>query len=178
MRIRPILLGWWTISVLFFQRFKGNDFSGWKYFFSPYSVVRAKCSSLSWNGKGWLESGSLIDVCGGQLSIGHNVFFNRYVQVVVKDRVTIGDNCIIANNVSIFDHDHKTTGIPYCNQGFDSAAISIGNNVWLGSGVTVLKGVDIGDNAVIAAGAVVTKSVPCGELWGGVPAKFIKDLKV
>jgi acetyltransferase-like isoleucine patch superfamily enzyme len=97
---------------------------------------------------------------------------------VVKDRVTIGDNCIIANNVSIFDHDHKTTDIPYCNQGFDSAAISIGNNVWLGSGVTVLKGVDIGDNAVIAAGAVVTRSVPCGELLGGVPAKFIKDLKV
>ena len=49
--------------------------------------------------------------------------------------------------------------------------VIIGNNVWLGSNVKVLKGVSIGDNSIISAGSVVTKSVP-----GGIPAKVIKDI--
>lgn len=178
MKIRPIMYGWNTLLKLLFLKMN-HSFHGWKYFLSPTSSIRVSGGGrISWLGKGWLDSQSLIDVCGGKLSIGNNVFINRNVQVVVMNYVRVGDNCIVANNVSIYDHDHKTTDIPFCNQGFDTDAISIGNNVWLGSGVTVLKGVEIGDNAVIAAGAVVTKSVPCGELWGGVPAKFIKALNV
>lgn len=50
----------------------------------------------------------------------------------------------------------------------------IGNDVWIGSNVTILNGVEIGDGAVIAAGAVVTKDVGPYEIWGGVPAKFIR----
>ena len=52
--------------------------------------------------------------------------------------------------------------------------VIIGADCWLGSGVRVLKGVTIGEGAVIAAGSVVTKDVPPYEIWGGMPAKFIK----
>jgi acetyltransferase-like isoleucine patch superfamily enzyme len=57
--------------------------------------------------------------------------------------------------------------------------IHIGKGVWLCSNVTVLGPCNIGDNAVIAAGAVVTSNtiIPSGEIWGGVPAKFIKRIE-
>lgn len=55
-----------------------------------------------------------------------------------------------------------------------SQPVHIGNNVWLGSRVMVLKGVTIGDNAVVAAGGVVTKDVPANTLAGGVPAKVLR----
>ena len=54
--------------------------------------------------------------------------------------------------------------------------VIIGNNVWLGSNVKVLKGVSIGDNSIISAGSVVTKSVPENVIAGGIPAKVIKDI--
>jgi maltose O-acetyltransferase len=52
--------------------------------------------------------------------------------------------------------------------------VTIGRNVWVGSGCIILPGVTIGDNSVIAAGSVVTKDVPEGALMGGVPAKQIR----
>jgi acetyltransferase-like isoleucine patch superfamily enzyme len=54
------------------------------------------------------------------------------------------------------------------------AAIVIGGDVWLGANVIVLKGVTIGTGAIVAAGAVVNRSIAENQIWGGVPAKFIK----
>ena len=53
------------------------------------------------------------------------------------------------------------------------APIVVERDVWLGVNVVVLKGVRVGEGAIVGAGAVVTKSVPCGEIWGGVPARRI-----
>lgn len=52
--------------------------------------------------------------------------------------------------------------------------IKIGNDVWIGSHVLIMGGVNIGNGAIIAAGSVVTKSVPPYQIWGGVPAKYIR----
>lgn len=52
----------------------------------------------------------------------------------------------------------------------------IRDRVWIGANVIILRGVTIGDGAIIAAGAVVTRNVPSFEVWGGVPARFIKVL--
>jgi acetyltransferase-like isoleucine patch superfamily enzyme len=53
--------------------------------------------------------------------------------------------------------------------------VHIGNHVWIGMNVMILKGVTIGDGAIIAAGSVVNRDVPERCLAGGVPAKVIKE---
>lgn len=109
--------------------------------------------------------------------IGDRVFFNHNVSLTCLDEITIGDFCNIANNVVIVDHNHKfvNTGVI---EGYESSPIHIGNRVWIGANATILKGVNIGEGAIISAGAVVNKDVPPFEIWGGIPARKIKSLRM
>lgn len=128
-------------------------------------------------GRFLMSRGPLYIKCteGASLKIGDGVFFNHNCSITVAEKVEIGDKCNFANNLVIVDHDHKL-GEHGVVSGLESAAVKIGNNVWCGANVTVLRGVTIGDGAVIAAGAVVNKDVPAGEVWGGVPARCIRSL--
>lgn len=60
----------------------------------------------------------------------------------------------------------------------NSAPVVIGDNVFIGMDVLILKGVTIGEGAIVAARSVVSKSIPAGEVWGGNPAKFIRKKSV
>ena len=73
-------------------------------------------------------------------------------------------------------HNHNRIDIPMIQQGFeDDHEIIIGDDVWIGTNVTILSGVyKIGNHSIIAAGAVVTKDVPDYAIVGGVPAKIIR----
>ena len=81
--------------------------------------------------------------------------------------------------VVIRDQDHITEILSgkHQREEFYTAPVEIEENVWIASKATILKGVTIGKYSVIAASAVVTKDVPAYEVWGGVPAKFIKQIK-
>ncbi len=99
---------------------------------------------------------------GGEVSIGDNVFFNNGCTVCAKQKIVIGDGTIFGENVKIYDHNHNysKTDILIKHQGYTTAPIHIGNNCWIGSNVTILKGVTIGDHCVIGAGCVIFKDVP------------------
>ena len=103
---------------------------------------------------------------GGEVIIGNNVFFNNSCTVCAKQKIVIGDGTIFGENVKIYDHNHKYSSpdILIKHQGYTTAPIHIGNNCWIGSNVTILKGVSIGDNCVIGAGCVIYKDVPCNTL--------------
>jgi acetyltransferase-like isoleucine patch superfamily enzyme len=92
--------------------------------------------------------------------------------IAARERITIGDHCQIADNVTIRDHDHvHDASFSLRNREFACAPILIGDNVWIASKATIVAGVTVGDHALIAAGAVVTRDVAAGERVGGVPAK-------
>jgi len=107
-----------------------------------------------------------------------NCFIGRNCVVTAKESVTIMPGCFIAEMVVIRDQDHVLgSGLNHkLNDGFTTAPVCIGENVWVASKATVLKGVTVGAGAVVAASAVVNTNIPAGELWGGIPAKFIRKI--
>jgi len=109
----------------------------------------------------------------GDLHISSDTYINPNSLIFCRTKITIGSGCAISWNCEIVDDDmHEIISL----KGFNKAApIIIGNRVWIGSNCKILKGVTIGDNSIIAAGSIVTKNVPPNTLYGGVPAKLIKE---
>ena len=114
--------------------------------------------------------------CSGTLQIGERVIFGHHCTLGCKDRIEIGDDCLLAEMVSIRDHDHnfERLDVPIREQGATCAPVKIGRDVWLGAKVTVLKGVTIGDGAIIGANSVVTRDVPPLAIAVGSPARVMK----
>ena len=109
------------------------------------------------------------------INIGSRTFIGRCCEINCSSTVSIGNDCLIASNTSIVDvaHEILPAGQLLNSTCFDRPII-IEDDVWIGTHCVILNGVTIGKGSVIAAGAVVTKSVPSYEIWGGVPARFIK----
>lgn len=112
---------------------------------------------------------------GKNITIGKNVFINSGCKFQDQGGITIGDGTLIGHNVVLATVNHALE--PHMKRKNHYAPVCIGNNVWIGSNVTVLPGITIGDWAVIAAGAVVTKDVEAYTVVGGVPAKLIKRIE-
>ena len=114
-------------------------------------------------GKVLMRKGRFINISeNGLLVIGDNCFFNNYCSINCKNKIIIGDDCLFGEGVKIYDHNHKfyDTSLKIREQGYSCDEIKIGNNCWIGSNVTILKGVKIGNNVVIGANCLVYKSVP------------------
>jgi acetyltransferase-like isoleucine patch superfamily enzyme len=114
--------------------------------------------------------------CLGRLHIGARTIFGHHCTLAAKQEIYIGHDCLLAEMVSIRDHDHAFDDfdVPIREQGAACAPVRIGNNVWLAARVVVVKGVSIGDGAIIGAGAVVTRDIPAGAIAVGVPARVVK----
>lgn len=110
---------------------------------------------------------------GATLEIGKNTHING-VHIDSRNKILIGDNVRIAPYVLILDSDYHNVGDHFAEGKI--SPIIIGDNVWIASKSTILKGVRIGEGAVVAAGAVVTKDVPPYSVVAGVPAKVIKTI--
>ena len=112
----------------------------------------------------------------GRLSVGAGTIFGHHCTLVAMQDLEIGPDCLIANLVDIRDNDHCFADLntPIRSQGSSVAPVKIGRNVWLGTKVTVIKGVTIGDNAIVGANAVVTKDIPANAIAVGVPARVIR----
>lgn len=126
-----------------------------------------------------IDAGASVVVKSGSLEIGVDGFIGRGSVIVARDYISIGHNSLIAEYVTIRDQDHKIEGsAAFGLNGFVSAPIRIGNNVWIGAKATVLKGVTIGDNVVIGANSVVTYDIPSNSVAVGAPARVIRTIRV
>ena len=107
--------------------------------------------------------------------LGRNVYINRFTMLDATERIEIGACTMIGPHCYLTDHDHGTEeGLLVGDQAMVNAPLIIGSNVWIGAGVTLLKGVAVGDNAIIGAGSVVTCDVAPNARVAGVPARLMK----
>lgn len=113
---------------------------------------------------------------GYNISLGDNFYSNHNLIILDGAKVTFGDNVFIAPNCCFSTAGHPLD-VEQRNQGLEIALpIKVGNNVWIGAGVTVLPGVSIGDNTVIGAGSVVNKDIPSGVVAVGNPCKVLRKI--
>ena len=113
---------------------------------------------------------------GKNIHLGKNVFINSGCRFQDQGGIYIGDNVLIGHNVVLATLNHEEN--PERRGNLIPSPVKIGNDVWIGSNVTVLPGVSIGDGAIIAAGAVVTKDVADNTIVAGVPARYMRDIKM
>jgi len=113
---------------------------------------------------------------GKHISVGKRFFANFNFTVLDEARVTIGDDCFVGPNVSIYTACHSTDPVERNTRREWALPVTIGNNVWIGGSVTILAGVTIGDNVTIGAGSVVTKDIPSNVVAVGNPCRAIKSI--
>lgn len=114
---------------------------------------------------------------GYNISVGNNFYANFNLVILDEAPVTFGDNVFIAPNCGFYTAGHPLNAAER-NKGLEyGRPITVGDNVWIGAGVSVLPGVKIGDNCVIGAGSVVVKDIPPYSLAVGNPCKVIKTIK-
>ncbi len=112
----------------------------------------------------------------GVVEVGDRTVFGHHCTVAADRSVIIGRHCLLAELVSVRDHDHAFDEVDrvVLDQGRVTAPVRIGDNVWLGAKVTVTKGVTIGSDVVVGAHAVVTSDLPDGCVAVGIPARVIR----
>lgn len=113
----------------------------------------------------------------GSINIGANCYILYRCTMLAGGCITIGDNVLIANDVSILSESHQfmpENPKPYMDQELIFQDVTIGNNCWIGAKVTILPGVSVGTGCVIGANSVVNKSIPDYCIAVGAPAKVVK----
>jgi acetyltransferase-like isoleucine patch superfamily enzyme len=109
---------------------------------------------------------------GVKLSIGKGSYLNRGTFVDSLESVTIGENVAIGPGCYITDHDHGyDPARPPLLQDMVAKPTRIGDSVWIGAHVVILKGVTIGPRTIVGAGSIVTHDLPADAIAVGVPAR-------
>jgi maltose O-acetyltransferase len=111
-----------------------------------------------------------------EIVIGSRNSFSNNISIIANQAITIGSDCLIGDQVLIIDSDFHAVNPDLRKQSSGpSEPVKIGNNVWLGSRVMILKGVSIGDNSVIGAMSLVRESIPANSIAAGNPARVIRS---
>ena len=105
------------------------------------------------------------------LKLSDAVAVGWFAELDARGGITVDHDTNISSHVKLITGSHDIDDPDFTA---DFLPIHIGHHCWIGTGATILQDVNVGDGAVVAAGAVVTQDIPSFEVWGGVPAKFIR----
>lgn len=154
-----------TKTLIFFKRILLKRQGVTIHHHSVFSGVRFK-------GKATIEPYCRL-VGDASIEIGDNFYLN--VGCHILGEIKIGDDVIIGPKTVMWGRDHGTLRNELIRtQPHIKETIIIGNDVWIGANVTILKGVHIGDGAVIGAGSIVVKDIPAYSIAVGNPAQVVK----
>jgi acetyltransferase-like isoleucine patch superfamily enzyme len=125
---------------------------------------------------GFLGRGTILSCKNGDIELGDHVNIGFHSEVFSGSRVVVGRHGLFAAYTYLVGggHEWKDGETPVIEQARTSRGITLGDNVWLGTGAKVLDGTRIGSNVVVGANAVVTGDLPDGVIAAGVPARVIK----
>src|ERR671928_229657 len=124
----------------------------------------------------WIGHGTKIRVHEGSVEIGAKTVLGQECTISAFQHIAIGRECIIADRVMLIDFDHGVVEVerPIRLQGIYKRDVRVGNNVWIGYGACILRGVTIGNNAIIGTSSVVTKDVADNAVVAGAPARVLR----
>lgn len=116
----------------------------------------------------------------GKITIGNHCGISN-AAFCSSSSITIGNNVLIGGGVKIYDTDFHsldyTKRVDIVNDNDrKTAPVVINDDAFIGAGTIILKGVQIGERSIVAAGSVVCKNIPADEVWGGNPAKYIREV--
>ena len=142
-------------------------------FFEKIRLKRLR-QNLKYCGKGVVLRKGFLVMAPEKLYLANDVSFAVNVSIMGGGGCTIGLGSMIATGVTILTTQHDPAA-PIMRKTGIHKPVTIGKEVWIGTGAIILPGVSIGDNSIVAAGAVVTHDVKPYQVVGGVPAKFLWD---
>lgn len=117
----------------------------------------------------WCDYGYNITV-GDYFYSNHNMIITDGAAVTFGSNVFVAPNCCFTTAEHSIDPEQRKSGVEIAKP------ITVGNNVWIGAGSTVLAGVTIGDNSVIGAGSVVKKDIPPNVVAVGDPCRVLREI--
>ena len=175
----PELMKIWNNGKNLMQKYNSLDYSDRK---SQMQILDELLGSRGENTQ--ITAPFYIDY-GKFIYLGNNCEINMNCVFLDGNKITIGDNALIAPGVHIYTvfhpikaeerfNIHNNEGFPFAIA--QTAPVSIGKNVWIGGGSIIMPGVTIGDNVTIGAGSVVTKSLPDRVLAIGNPCKIVREI--
>ena len=128
-------------------------------------------------GKGVRICSSATILGNGALSIGEDTWIGPGNLIVASERISIGSCCDIAPRCYIGSGTHEIDPVgPHSAGKGIGLPVVIGDGCWIGAGSIILPGCSVGRKSIIAAGAVAKGAIPDGQVWGGCPARFLKNL--
>ncbi len=150
-------------------------------FVGPGEVVLGEGVQFGWKNSPFFYSGYChveVSNADARIEVGDRTEFNNNLMLKSEgEGIRIGRDCLFGAEVQIFDSDfHQLDPARRVGGTPETGAVEIGDNVFAGMGVKILKGVTIGSDSVIGAGSVVTKSIPAGVIAAGNPARVIREL--
>jgi len=103
-------------------------------------------------------------VSSGKLILHDGVFINNSCSFNCMERIEIGSGTMMGEGVRFYDHDHIYTAEKIEKWQWTTAPVRVGRDCWIGSNVTILKGVTIGDNTIIGAGCLIRNDIPSNSM--------------
>ena len=146
---------------------------------APITIIPSKFRKIIYNKFGMIIEGSIFSSCYFEtnlIRLGKNSFINKRCRFDNNCIVDIGDNCAIGHEVSFCTVTHEIGNCKKRAGNVKLSGIKIEDGCWIGTRTTILPGVKVGKGCVIAAGSVVIKDCEENSLYGGVPAKKIRNL--
>ena len=124
----------------------------------------------------FLGRGTILSCKDGDITLGDHVNIGFHSEVFSGSDVTVGRYGLFAAYTYLVGGGHafERADVPVIDQDRSSRGITLGDNVWLGTGTKVLDGVRIGTGVVVGAGAVVTEDLPDGAIAVGIPARVVR----